>query len=120
MKFIPISQGLKTAQLLLTNDSEQSNFKIILKGNGIVSSSITNISQNISIFPNPASSQIFIDLGKVKVDVLNIYDISGKCLITRTNLKDIINIDISNLQSGVYILNAISDNEVLNFKFIVE
>ena len=120
VKFIPISQGLKTAQLLLTNDSEQSNFKIILKGNGIASSSITNISQNISIFPNPASSQIFIDLGKVKVDVLNIYDISGKCLITRTNLKDIINIDISNLQSGVYILNAISDNEVLNFKFIVE
>lgn len=120
IKFSPTSLGLKNAELLINNDTEQSEFLILLKGNGILLSKLSNINSNILVFPNPGNSQIFIDLKDTEADIINIYDANAKCVISKTNAKGLINIDTSNLQTGVYLLSIISDNTIVNSKFIIE
>lgn len=56
------------------------------------------------IFPNPSSSKIYID-GLTQETVVQIYSVDGKKLYS-TSVKDNEEIDISNLQPGVYILKV--------------
>ena len=65
------------------------------------------LSNNISIYPNPASSEITIDFSNyLQPDVsINVYNIIGKLVLSR-DAKDVskITIDMSNQSSGIYML----------------
>lgn len=58
---------------------------------------------NVNIYPNPASDYISIE-GEDIQDV-TIYDISGRTLMTVEFRNNVQNINISDLNSGVYFLN---------------
>jgi len=75
---------------------------------------------NISIFPNPAKNYIQIQANSLDIEKYNIFDINGKIIkqINYTSNNNII--DISNLPYGVYILNIVTKNTVINNKFIKE
>lgn len=62
--------------------------------------------EDISIYPNPASNQVFIETsGDLSGCLLNVQDISGKNTASMT-LKNISNtLDISGFESGIYIFN---------------
>lgn len=73
------------------------------------------IFQDISIYPNPATTEIKIDLPYVNNFTSEIIDPNGKTLL-RTQNQNTIN--ISNLKSGIYFLRLISGNYAYTQKII--
>lgn len=64
---------------------------------------LTHISNEIKVYPNPASSLIYVDFPKF-VESLNfeLFDWSGKLVLKKTVSSSIELIDISNLKKGLY------------------
>lgn len=75
---------------------------------------------SLLIFPNPATDEIYVvsDENDLIRD-LAIYDISGKQVISITNLQNH-KIDISALDAGVYFVQAISDKKLYYTSKIVK
>ena len=74
---------------------------------------------NYNIYPNPANQQINIILGSID-NLISIYNLQGKlvkqCFFPTTNCK----LNITDLSSGMYVLE-VKNNEASNFqKFIIE
>lgn len=57
---------------------------------------------NTSIFPNPSSDKIYLDLGGIEVADLVVYDILGNEIMTIPNYTNKTEIDISTLSIGTY------------------
>ena len=73
------------------------------------------LKNKISVYPNPASDLLHLKSDLV-IDGASISDLSGRMIFT---IKNTINsIDVSNLQSGVYILELRSNNQKIAQKFI--
>ena len=79
------------------------------------------IYQNITIYPNPSSTQITIELCEtpLKNTSLSIYNISGQQLISRLVNEPKTEIDISNLPTGIYIVKLQTPKEVITQKLVV-
>ncbi len=81
--------------------------------NPLSSSTFTKNNKNFSISPNPANSQFNLNIkdfsGKINIQIT---DINGKQIynVVDDNFSNQKTIDISNLQSGVYLLKVIGDN----------
>jgi hypothetical protein len=74
------------------------------------------------IFPNPASNQVSIDVTGYSNVQLFLSDISGRVLINETYLEEaVVNLDLSDFESGVYLLRFESDGNVIGSqKLIIE
>ena len=75
---------------------------------------------NLSIYPNPTQSDLFIDsktgLGAV---TLRIVDLNGRVVLNKNvEIFDVYQLDISGLNSGVYFLTIKGDQETYNHKII--
>lgn len=76
---------------------------------------------DINVYPNPAKSEFYFDLGKYPNDfkTIEIYSISGdlvKSQIIDNSLTK--KIDIKDLNKGLYIVKLVSVNEIYNFKLV--
>lgn len=67
---------------------------------------------NISIFPNPANEEFFIKYDGADFDryFINIYSIDGNLIDEKDLVDELTGIDITNLQSGEYII-SVTDQE---------
>ena len=72
----------------------------------------------IDIFPNPVDNYFNL-YSKQKIEKINIYSISGQKIITKHINNRSANIDVSNLESGIYILEAYTNNNKKEFKKII-
>lgn len=73
---------------------------------------------NIKIYPNPAKTEIFLDLNNLKENFkVNLYNINSQIIKTFDNCK---NINIENISKGLYIIEIISENIVITEKIIIE
>lgn len=90
------------------------------QGTGIAEAKMNNTS--FMVYPNPASSIVNIVLGSnVKNANINIFDITGKCITTRSILNQTETaIDITNFNKGIYFISVDADGIVSSKKFIVE
>jgi hypothetical protein len=58
----------------------------------------------VSIFPNPANSEINIEgLNKNESNTIQIFDVQGKLVITKT-INEKGTIDLSELNKGIYVI----------------
>ncbi|HLP53099.1 MAG TPA: T9SS type A sorting domain-containing protein, partial [Chitinophagales bacterium] len=93
--------------------TQNGNYTVIASANNCSSASsnslfvtITGLNdlaeENISIYPNPASSQLFVATGSLLVTQINIYNAAGSLVkqITEPQSKSV---DISELAEGAYI-----------------
>jgi hypothetical protein len=88
-------------------------------GGAITSISDQQIFEPVNVFPNPVSSILHIDCFTCKNDRdYSIYNLHGQ--IVKNGLIANNKIDVSNLPSGVYILNFHSENLLRTIKFIKE
>ncbi len=77
-------------------------------------------SDNFSIYPNPAKEILNINSKNLfPINSISIYNTIGQLIQIVTNPKNK-SIDVSQLKSGIYILNIYSDNRVESIKFIKE
>ena len=72
------------------------------------------IADNFSTQPNPVHNTLNI-AGNLKIDQIEISDISGRAVFSANNER---NIDCSELANGVYFLKIISGNQQVTKKFI--
>ncbi|MEM6686209.1 MAG: family 16 glycosylhydrolase, partial [Bacteroidota bacterium] len=69
------------------------------------------------MYPNPASDTVIIE-AKVQIDSVAIYNTIGELILREENSNDAI--DVSNLQTGLYILKATSGGSSVNKKLIIK
>ena len=76
-----------------------------------------NYTDNINIYPNPAQDRLYIET-ESEIEEVIVYDIYGRHQVTETpSHQEMISIDISNLNSGVYFIkiNTAEGNIVKRF-----
>ncbi len=92
--------------------SDQSNFTVRV----VEVTGVSDLSEHITIFPNPAMRYLFIQTADAKeIGEINITDLSGKSVefIQKDHL-----LDLSRVPAGVYALSIIVDGEKANFNII--
>jgi len=76
-------------------------------------------SEKVSVHPNPARNELFINHPWKSIDHVEVLDMTGRVLIRHKDFaKNSIN--ISTLASGMYMLKVISRDEVISLKFVKE
>jgi len=82
-----------------------------------VTTNISNInsSNKLSIFPNPATNNIKIN-SLYKIENVKIFDFTGKNIVNTSNT----NIDITNLQKGIYIVKIETNKNIFSQKLVIE
>ncbi len=79
----------------------------------IASSSITK--QNISVYPNPVSDNLYIDIIRKNNAACSIIltDITGKVLIKKDHASENNVLDLSQIAGGTYFISITSDNKII-------
>jgi len=77
----------------------------------------SNLSSQISIYPNPVQNELFIDLNNLKVTKMSILDYSGRLVKSTTN-NTTNHIDVSDLHQGIYILKVSTDYGISTRRFV--
>ena len=79
---------------------------------------IGELAASLLLYPNPVKDQLHIAT-ESRVEDIAVYDVYGRLQDHKTTrLQDGINVDVSNLHSGVYFVMIKSDNKTLIEKFI--
>ncbi|MDB9993156.1 choice-of-anchor B family protein [Flavobacteriaceae bacterium] len=64
-----------------------------------------NFLSNFSLYPNPSTNSVKLSSTNTPISKISIYDLSGKLLLSKKYNSEInINLNISNLASGIYLL----------------
>lgn len=71
-------------------------------------------SQNVSLFPNPASDILTVEAKKGKLQKIEILNLLGQTLLTETTNE----VPISHLETGMYLIRVTIDNQILTNKWI--
>jgi len=78
----------------------------------------TQVHQQLKIYPNPTTSSINIENKSNKTLTTSIFNLLGQQLMQNQSHNSIINIDVSNLEPGVYIIK--SNDEVNNTSYFIK
>lgn len=63
------------------------------------------------IFPNPSNGLVTIQLFEINNVSIVVTDLSGKIILTENNINGQVEMDLTTLESGVYLFNIVSENE---------
>lgn len=74
---------------------------------------------NIKMFPNPTTNILNIEAAAI-IEKVSIYSILGQEVITEVPNKELVTIDVAQLQSGVYVVRTTIDGTISTSKFIKE
>ncbi|AXG68283.1 hypothetical protein KORDIASMS9_00476 [Kordia sp. SMS9] len=74
----------------------------------------------VKLYPNPATDILYIELEKSELIRLQLVDIHGKQILTKTATSKQIELNISNLKSGMYFLKLSSNTARLTKKITVK
>ncbi|NOR87741.1 MAG: T9SS type A sorting domain-containing protein [Bacteroidales bacterium] len=75
---------------------------------------------DLIIFPNPSSNNIFIKTYETDWQFITIYNLNGIPLLKREMKPDLLEINVSSLPSGIYIVSITSNNKTINNKLIIK
>lgn len=76
------------------------------------------LKNQIVLFPNPSSSIINFELQDVILSKITIFDINNRIIDTKIGFNNQNNINIHNLQNGIYILQISTDKGIITKKII--
>lgn len=80
---------------------------------------VTN-SKSPQIFPNPASGIVHIAAGTEPVNMVTIYDVTGKAVTRITNTQNVIDIPIAALSNGIYFVEIRTASAVYREKLVLK
>ncbi len=75
---------------------------------------------NINVYPNPTNGIINFEFANNNVQQIIISDITGKMIIEKVDIQQNEIIDLSNFESGIYIIKIQTDNEIFTTKIVKE
>lgn len=91
----------------------------ILSCNTVNVNELKNKTLEINLFPNPASNFLNIVSSENKNLNINIYNLLGKNVYSKKSVNPISTIDVSELPSGMYIVNVVSENSQISKRIII-
>ncbi len=74
----------------------------------------------ILVYPNPNNGNFIVKLHNNLLNNIMVYDIRGKLVYKKITDKSIININLQDVEQGVYILTIKNKNSINNFRVIVK
>jgi len=80
----------------------------------------TNTSTPLSIYPNPAKSQVHIKWSVTEPAILRLSDISGKIIRTEKLINGMTDINIDHLPKGLYIIQLQAGQNLATGKLVVQ
>jgi len=105
---------------IVLSGGSDNNYEYTLVDGILEVTSATNIDdvliKSISIFPNPAKTDLFIK-SEVQIEKVEICDLTGKTIIN-SNLSIVNSIDVSALPTGIYLVKIYTDKGVVTQKLI--
>jgi hypothetical protein len=114
-QFTDSKQATITASIILFGECSQEHKSTIDAWNhvGISASyncAVTSVNEivdnnEVIIYPNPTSSTLYVELPKISESPIQIFDINGKKVKELKNNELYFQIDISNIENGVYLLH---------------
>lgn len=86
----------------------------------------TSVSHNfpasvVAVYPNPTDNNLNVKLGSEfkEITALNLMDVQGKLIYHLENIsQELITIDLSAFEKGIYILNVVSTKDAKNYKIV--
>jgi len=72
----------------------------------------------LDIYPNPTSEQFYIDANTNEKLILNLYDVNGRQVLSKT-VNDKSSIDVTSLNQGVYSMTIKTANRVIHKKLVI-
>ena len=110
-----------TGEIEIINNIAANQAIIIKEGSGVLSSENNLKETAFRVYPNPSSNGIFklSVLNQEKVSV-QVFDISGRLMTKKNNLKDNDQINLSQYQKGIYIARLSSETNNRTLKLIID
>ncbi|MHC1705730.1 MAG: sulfatase-like hydrolase/transferase [Tenuifilaceae bacterium] len=91
-----------------------------LTGTLLTTGNINNPQYQFRIFPNPASSQVMVDSNNLRIDSVDVLDLSGRTIFTdNKSFAGIKTLDL-NLKPGIYLVHLNSEYQFQAQKIIIE
>lgn len=78
------------------------------------------VNKTIAIYPNPANDLVTINSENGNVNSVTIYDVTGRLVYTETANVAKLNINITDLSKGVYVINVTTESGESVEKLIIE
>ncbi len=85
---------------------------------GVIIKINNKIIDNIRVYPNPAKDKITILTNGININTYYIYDVYGRIVIQNNINKNIIKIDIKNLEKGIYFIKIQTNKKIIIKKFV--
>jgi hypothetical protein len=100
--------------------SDTSNVLVVVDASCDYTASIDELSNAWSVYPNPSSNMIFVEMdGELQMNLIQILDQNGKVLASRPVVSNGINeLDVQFLATGVYTIRLTNDTQSFNKRFI--
>ena len=103
----------------ITGSDQTGSYEFKITPKITLSTKDNNLSNLVKIHPNPANDKIFI----TSEEILNntkyaIYDLTGKLIKSKIDLNNTKEINISNLESGIYFIQIKTIDKVVNKRFV--
>lgn len=122
--FEPVSEGRKEAKISIDLDDEMySDYTFTLTGTGYqrVSGFNNPFVKGLNVYPNPASNNWFISVpqGMDNIKVCFYNNLGQDLLKFDVPTSGVHQIDLSNLESGIYTVKLASNGVVSNYKLVV-
>jgi len=91
------------------------------KGSTGISEDIYDLSDKVNLYPNPNNGKFYVNLTDNSADKnISISDITGRVVFQENNINNNISIDLSGMNSGVYMVKIYNDTECELQKIIVQ
>lgn len=75
--------------------------------------------QNFNIYPNPSNGIFYFNVSNIDIKEMFLYDYSGK-IIKKIEDFSSNKIDLSSIDSGIYLIKIVSDNSIESKKIIIQ
>ncbi len=102
------TETLRANNLIITQGFHQTNLTIVSTNNPEIS--------GLNIYPNPFEQDLIINNQSGKKVAVHIFNVMGQCINDYQILPGTQNITLSELPSGIYILEATTNDQKQNFK----
>jgi hypothetical protein len=70
-------------------------------------------SSSVTLYPNPTTGNLFVQLNAIETINAVVYDAQGKLILTVNNLKNGSTIDLSTVETGIYMVHLSTENATM-------
>ncbi len=100
---------------------EGKEFRASIIEGGTVGVSENETFATFALFPNPAQGIVTLEVNSISGNSLvEVYNINGQLVFSQEFSTNTILLDLSNQQSGLYLVKCLIDNKIVNTKLLLE